>query len=211
MYQSVFNENLRVQAAWNDFEQKLAQDARIQNDPRLATQAMIDSYRKQGVHAMRSDAEIIADIENQVANGRSLGEALTELNKAFQSKDEYKTLQRLHNGQMSELQKMQLGQQYNERNMALSHGYSMASMRESNRMNIENTLMQYDMNSKAGQEKAMQDLVLSGQMSAAEAKATMRNINGDWDGAQGAELLFAEDGTFIKSTMFNEKNGSNKL
>ncbi len=92
-----FDVQLGLQKAQAEFEQKLAQDQRIQNDPRLATQQMIESYRKQGINAMRSDAEIIADIENQVANGRSLGEALTELNKAFQGKEEYKTLQRLHN------------------------------------------------------------------------------------------------------------------
>lgn len=204
-----YDMQLGLQKAQAEFEQKIAQDKQIQNDPRLATQQLIDSYKKQGILAQRSDAEIIADIEMQVANGRSLGEALTDLNKAFQSKDEYKTLQRLHNGQMSDAEKIHTAQQFAERNMSLEHGYSMAKMRESNALDIQNTMLKYDLSNKADQQKAIQELVTSGQMSSAEAKATMRNINGNWNGAQGAELLFAEDGTFIPSTMYTAKTGTN--
>ena len=42
-----------------------------------------------GIIPIRSEAQIITDIENQVAQGIPVETALTNLNKAFQSKPEY--------------------------------------------------------------------------------------------------------------------------
>ena len=50
-------------------------------------------------------------MQNQVANGRNLGEVLSDLNRAFQGKQEYKTIQRLHNGQVSDREKQQFAMQ----------------------------------------------------------------------------------------------------
>jgi len=74
------------------FEQQMAQQAQVANDPVMATQAVIDQYRKLGVFAERSDADIIQSIQNDITSGMTLGESLTNLNKAFQSKEAYKTL-----------------------------------------------------------------------------------------------------------------------
>ena len=205
---ALYNTKLGLQKNQWEYEQKITQEQEARNNPVLATQQIIDQYRKMGVNAYRSDAEIIADVQNQVAMGRSLGEVLTELNKAYQGKDEYKTLQRLHNGQMSDAEKVHTAQQFAERNMSLEHGYSMAKMRESNALDIQNTMLKYDLSNRQDQQKAVQELVTSGQMSSAEAKATMRNINGNWNGANGAELLFAEDGIWIKSVLKNTTNKS---
>lgn len=87
-----YQQELALETARKQFEQKMEQQAQMAKDPVLATQAVIDQYREKGVFAQRSDAEIIADIESQVAGGKTLGQALTDLNKSFQSKPEYKAL-----------------------------------------------------------------------------------------------------------------------
>ncbi len=50
---------------------------------------------------MRSEAQIIADIEKQVAQGVPVEQALTDLNKAFQSKPEYKQYMDYKKAQMT--------------------------------------------------------------------------------------------------------------
>ncbi len=120
---------------------------------------------------------------------------------------------------MSETEKVHTAQQFAERNMALSHNYNiqeravaqqygLQNMAMQNQYEIENTMLKYDLSNKQDQQKAVQELVTSGQMSSAEANATMRNINGNWNGAKGAELLFAEDGTWIKSQLPQTTNKS---
>lgn len=73
-----------------EFEQLIEQKARVANDPVLATQDIIDTYKKMGVMAGRSDNEIIQSVKNDIAGGMTLWQSLTNLNKAFQSKDTYK-------------------------------------------------------------------------------------------------------------------------
>lgn len=86
-----FQSDLAVSSEGKKFEQKMAQQAAVAKDPTLATQAVLDQYREMGVLAQRSDAEILADVQAQVAGGKPLGQVLTDLNKAFQSKSEYKS------------------------------------------------------------------------------------------------------------------------
>lgn len=50
-----------------------------------------------------------------------------------------------------------------------------------------------------------QDLIKSGK-SIAKADALSRNASSSWDGANGESLLYAEDGTFIKSTLAQTTN-----
>ena len=201
---ALYDTKLGLQKNQWEYEQKLRQEQEIRNNPTLATQQMIDQYRKMGVNAQRSDAEIIADVQQKVANGRSLGEVLSELNQAFQGKQEYKTIQRLHNGQVSDREK----QQFAVQQAAQENAWAMQKMAVANQYGIQNTLMQYDLSNKKEQQKAVQELVSSGQMSVAEAKALQRNISGNWNGASGAELLFAEDGTWIKSQLKETTNKS---
>lgn len=86
-----FQSDLALSSEAKKFEQKMAQQAAVASDPTLATQAVLDQYREMGVLAQRSDAEIVADVQAQVAAGKPLGQVLTDLNKAFQSKSEYKS------------------------------------------------------------------------------------------------------------------------
>lgn len=201
---ALYDTKLGLQKNQWEYEQKLQQEQEIRNNPTLATQQMIDQYRKMGVNAQRSDAEIIADVQQKVANGRSLGEVLSELNQAFQGKQEYKTIQRLHNGQVSDKEKQQFAMQQ----AAQENAWAMQKMAVANQYEMANTLQKYNLSEKTDQRKAIQELVSTGQMSVAEAKALQRNINGNWNGASGAELLFAEDGTWIKSQLKETTNKS---
>lgn len=201
---ALYDTKLGLQKNQWEYEQKLQQEQEIRNNPTLATQQMIDQYRKMGVNAQRSDAEIIADVQQKVANGRSLGEVLSELNQAFQGKQEYKTIQRLHNGQVSDKEKQQFAMQQ----AAQENAWAMQKMAVANQYEMANTLQKYNLSEKTDQRKAIQELVSSGQMSVPEAKALQRNISGNWNGASGAELLFAEDGTWIKSQLKETTNKS---
>lgn len=72
-----------------EFNQKIDQQAQVASDPVLATQSMIDEFKKINVLADRSDAEIIADVKKKVASGMSIGKALSELKAGFMSKPSY--------------------------------------------------------------------------------------------------------------------------
>ena len=176
---ALYNTKLGLQKNQWEYEQKLRQEQEIRNNPTLATQQMIDQYRKMGVNAQRSDAEIIADVQQKVANGRSLGEVLSELNQAFQGKQEYKTIQRLHNGQMSESEKIQTAQQFAERNAALEHSYNMATLSQKNTYDIQNELTKHDLTTQENREKAVMELVNKG-VDPAVANAQIRSATNNW-------------------------------
>lgn len=89
---ATYQADLGLKTKQAEFEQQIAQKAQIAKDPVLATQDIIDTYKKMGVMAGRSDAEIIQSVKNDIANGMTLGQSLTNLNKAFQSKDVYKAV-----------------------------------------------------------------------------------------------------------------------
>lgn len=85
-----FQQELGLQGNQAEFEQQMAQKAQIANDPVMATQDVLDTYAKLGILPERSNAEIIQSVQNDIASGMTLGESLTNLNKAFQSKPQYK-------------------------------------------------------------------------------------------------------------------------
>ena len=75
------------------FEQQMKQKAEMASNPILATQDLIDTYTKMGVMPERSNAEIIQSVQNDIASGMTLWQSLSNLNRAFQSKDSYKAIQ----------------------------------------------------------------------------------------------------------------------
>lgn len=83
------------------FEQGLAQQAQMAKDPVTWVKSILATYAQMGITPMRSEAQIIADIENQVAQGIPVEQALTDLNKAFQSKPEYKQYMDYKKAQMT--------------------------------------------------------------------------------------------------------------
>lgn len=87
-----FQQELGLKGEQAKFEQQMKQKAQIANDPVLATQDIIDTYAKMGILPERSSQEIIQSVQNDIAGGMTLGQSLTNLNKAFQSKDLYKAM-----------------------------------------------------------------------------------------------------------------------
>jgi len=84
-----FRSDLSIKQKQKEFEQELSQQAKIASDPTTATNQLLKQYADLGILPQRSSQAIIADIQNQVASWRSLWDALSDLNKAFQSKTEY--------------------------------------------------------------------------------------------------------------------------
>lgn len=85
-----YQSELALTTEQKKFEQNLVQQAQLAKDPTTATNALLKQYAELGILPQRSSQEIIADIQAQVASGKPLGQALSELNQAFQSKTEYK-------------------------------------------------------------------------------------------------------------------------
>lgn len=90
MYQSQYSDNLKRESAWKDFEQKLAMNEKMMNDPATAISQLVESYQKQGIPMQRSVQEMIAEFQS---SGMTLPQYLTQLNKTIQTKDEWKALQ----------------------------------------------------------------------------------------------------------------------
>lgn len=84
-----FQQELGLQWKQAEFEQQMKQKAQIASDPVMATQDVIDTYAKLWILPERSNQEIIQSVQDDLANGMTLGQSLTNLNKAFQSKPQY--------------------------------------------------------------------------------------------------------------------------
>jgi len=87
-----FQQELGLKSDQAKFEQQMKQKAQIVNDPVLATQDVIDTYAELGILPERSAQEIIQSVQNDIAGGMTLAQSLSNLNKAFQSKDLYKAI-----------------------------------------------------------------------------------------------------------------------
>lgn len=87
-----YNANLWLATSQAEFEQKLEQQTQLANDPVTGVQNIVDTYTKLWILPTRSTQEIIADVQNQVSQGKPLWQALSELNQSFQSKPEYKAI-----------------------------------------------------------------------------------------------------------------------
>ena len=68
------------------------------NDPTKAIPALIEQYTKLGVPMQRSVQEMIAEAQNEIANGWTLASYLTKLQQTIQSKPEYKAYQEKQTG-----------------------------------------------------------------------------------------------------------------
>lgn len=91
------------------FDQKLAQQTQLTNDPTTAITTMIDEYKKLGVPFSRSTQQVISDFQT---SGKDLPTYLSELQGLIQSKPEYKRYQAIQQGQMSDAEKMKATQAF---------------------------------------------------------------------------------------------------
>ena len=75
---------------------------------------MIDEYKKLGVPFSRSTQQIIQDFES---SGKDLPTYLSELQGLIQSKPEYKRVQAIQQGQMSDAEKLGASQAFDLKKM----------------------------------------------------------------------------------------------
>lgn len=98
------------------------------NDPATQINATIDEFSKLGIVAQWSLPQKIAEANAFIAKGGTLGEYINKLRSDFMAKPEYKKIQSLQAGQLSDVQKMQMGQQYDLQKMQLGQKYDMSKM-----------------------------------------------------------------------------------
>ncbi len=96
------------------------------NDPTKAIPALIEQYTKLGVPMQRSVQEMIAEAQNEIANGWTLAGYLTKLQQTIQSKPEYKRIQEMQQGQMTDFEKMQASQNFELGKMGMEQDFQMA-------------------------------------------------------------------------------------
>ena len=73
-----------------EYDQKIAQQAQAMWTPELAIPSVIEQYASQGVFAQKSAQQHIADAKALIAKGGTLGEYISQMQKDFQAKPEYK-------------------------------------------------------------------------------------------------------------------------
>ena len=73
-----------------EFDQKIAQQAQQMGTPELAIPSVISQYAEMGIMASKSAQQHIADAKAFIARGGTLGEYISQMQKDFQAKPEYK-------------------------------------------------------------------------------------------------------------------------
>jgi murein DD-endopeptidase MepM/ murein hydrolase activator NlpD len=106
------------------FDQKLTQEAQIAKDPIQAVKSVIKTFTDLGIVPDRTESEMIADIQNKMAKGMTLGQATTELQKTFKSKPEYAQALELKMWALSDSDKLKMGYQFDISKMWLANQYS---------------------------------------------------------------------------------------
>lgn len=157
-----YQADLSLKTDQRKFEQQMAQESQLASDPTQATKKVLDTYAKMGIIPQRSEAEIIQSIQDQVAQGVPLGQAITELNKQFQSKPEYKRVMEVQRWQLSDREKMALSQQYNLQNQSVWQQYDLQKMSVQDQMATQKILLQSDLNSASWKQDAIDKMVMSG-------------------------------------------------
>lgn len=75
-----------------EFDQKLAQQAQLASDPVTGVNNIVDTFEKMGIFADRSRQEMVQEVQSKMAQGMTVGEALSDLQTAFKSKPLYKSM-----------------------------------------------------------------------------------------------------------------------
>ena len=72
------------------FDQKIAQQAETMGTPELAIPSVINQYAEMGIMASKSAQQHIADAKAFITRGGTLGEYISQMQRDFQAKPEYK-------------------------------------------------------------------------------------------------------------------------
>lgn len=103
-----YQADVGLQTKQKEFEQQIEQQAQLASDPVTGVKGIMSTFAKMGIFADRSEAEIIQDVKNKVASGKTVGQALSELTAGYKSKPEYQKQLSLTMGQLSDSEKMNL-------------------------------------------------------------------------------------------------------
>jgi len=98
------------------------------NDPATQIKSTMDEFAKLGIVAQGSLPQKIAEANAFIAKGGTLGEYVNKLRSDFMAKPEYKKIQALQQGQLSDAQKMQIGQQYDLQKLAQQNNFDMKKL-----------------------------------------------------------------------------------
>ena len=90
----------------SEVEKRKAEELR--NDPVTQVTNLVDEFKKQGIPFARSTQEMIQEAQNYIAQGWTLADYLTDLQGKIQSKPEYKRIQELQAGKLTDREKMDL-------------------------------------------------------------------------------------------------------
>lgn len=198
LIQSQFNLAGKMQE--NELANQIARES--MNDPYKAIPSMIEEYKKLGIPFTRSTQQIIQDFES---SGKDLSTYLSELQGTIQSKPEYQKIRELQAGQLSDAQKLQMQYAQQSNMQDKSFGQQLALNDINFKQDIQKMLSQYDITKANWVTEFKRDLIKWG-MSSEQADAIVRNETGQWNGVTGEKLLYADDGTFIKSTLKDTTN-----
>ena len=85
-----YKNELALSQNQEEFDQKVAQQAETMWTPELAIPSVIEQYAGLGIMAQKSAQQHIADAKAFIAGGGTLGEYISQMQKDFQAKPEYK-------------------------------------------------------------------------------------------------------------------------
>ena len=95
------------------------------NDPATQIKATMDEFAKLGIVAQWSLPQKIAEANAFIAKGGTLGEYVNNLRSDFMAKPEYKKIQALQQGQLSDTQKVALSQNFDIKKMGMEQDFQM--------------------------------------------------------------------------------------
>lgn len=202
VYMKQYESDLALKQNQAEFDQKIKQQAQAMNDPVMAISSMIEEYKKLNIPFTRSTQQIIQDFQT---SGLDLPTYLSQLQGTIQSKPEYQRMQAIQQGQLSDMEKLQM--QYTQQTAMQDRTFSQQlAMNDVNfNQDIQKMMAQYDLSQSSWVTEFKRDLIKWG-MTSEQADAIVRNETGNWNWVSGSKLLFADDGTFIKSTLKTTTN-----
>ena len=86
----IFENKMALEQSQAEFDQKIAQQAQQMGTPELAIPSVINQYAEMGIMASKSAQQHIADAKAFIARGGTLGEYISQMQRDFQAKPEYK-------------------------------------------------------------------------------------------------------------------------
>ncbi len=104
-----YQAQLWLQTKQAEFEQWLKQQEALANDPYTAIKSIMDTYQKEGIPFTQDITKKLADFK---ASGKTLQEYTTQMIKDIQSKPEFKRMQAIQLGKLSDIEKLKMTQNF---------------------------------------------------------------------------------------------------